>query len=408
MAQQSVRPASSQSTNAADSGELRIADLAQNNGLTDRYDQTLLRLCDTSAHSISHDLSHRSSGSATDNATRFCQHIRHALNADTAYICNRHSLTVVCTSSTNSAQQTCPDTEDLHAALTSMVSDLWNCTEALCPPDIKVFADETNFSFCVLPIHTDHDHLLVISNAEIEKALIGDYITDAITSIYKAFLLCDQHTPAHATLESKVLDSLHKKYQHSSQCITERRHELFRIRVKGSAAEFEGLSLINIKDKPEALITRLPDHLYDVAALWNSEFKATLDTHCLKESVYGYKTLCDNENLAKFSDGRSLKIRAHAETLTDSIFIESLRDLLEKGLIHPTKLQFSVVPQANSGANRDHTEALHNLCDQFGIPHPAHTAKEKITASPVSIADEFDVMQLNGINTNTAANKTKY
>lgn len=416
MAQQSVKPPFSHSsdvTNPIEHGngepgiaELSIADLIQHNGLTDRYDQTLFTLCDTSACGLTQGFTQGITDSITDNTTRFCHHIRHALNADTAYICNRHSLTIVSTSSTNSAQQICSDTEEQHAALTSMVSDLWNCTEALCPPDVKVFADETSFSFCVLPIHTDHDHLLVLTNAEVEKELIGHYITDAITTIYKAFLQCDQLTPEHATLESSVLDSLHKKYQVSSQAITEKRHRLFCGQVQDSAVEFEGLTLINIKDKPEALATTLPNYLYETAALWNNKFKATLDNHCLKESVYGYKTLCDNENLSKFSDGRTLGICVHAETLTDFSFIESLTELLEKALIHSSKLQFNVVPLDD----HDHTEALQNLCVRFGMAAPASPAplsNASNTVSPASIAEEFNVMQLHGVNTFATANKTK-
>jgi len=360
MAQQSVKPPFSHSsdvTNPIEHGngepgiaELSIADLIQHNGLTDRYDQTLFTLCDTSACGLTQGFTQGITDSITDNTTRFCHHIRHALNADTAYICNRHSLTIVSTSSTNSAQQICSDTEEQHAALTSMVSDLWNCTEALCPPDVKVFADETSFSFCVLPIHTDHDHLL--------------------------------------------------------QAITEKRHRLFCGQVQDSAVEFEGLTLINIKDKPEALATTLPNYLYETAALWNNKFKATLDNHCLKESVYGYKTLCDNENLSKFSDGRTLGICVHAETLTDFSFIESLTELLEKALIHSSKLQFNVVPLDD----HDHTEALQNLCVRFGMAAPASPAplsNASNTVSPASIAEEFNVMQLHGVNTFATANKTK-
>ena len=401
MAQQSVRPTvydNKKSGDATKPGDLKIADLSQGQGLTDRYDNLLNTLCgNTSAHGLD---------STTDQATRFCHHIRHALNADTAYLCNRNSLSIVATSSSNSPQYCSDDTLELHTALTTMVSDLWNCTAPLCPPDIKVFPDEPNFSYCVVPMDTERDHLLVITNSEIDNALMGDYIACALTSLYKVFLQANEFTPFETALEPAVLDALHNKYKLSSQAVTKRRYEVFCSQVKESVAEFEGLTLVNIKDKPDPLLTRLPAKLYDIAALWDADsvetanFKATLDNHCLMESAHGYKTLCDNENLSKFSDGRSLKIRIHAETLSDYSFIETLRELTEKSVIHSSRLEFSIIPVHGE----DYSNALRSLCKRFGLPmpHPAMTSN-----TPKSIADEFDLMQVHGVRKPATARKTK-
>ena len=405
MAQHSVRPAASGVTK---SGELKIADLyqVQGQGLTDRYDHLLMTLCGDSVADISATIN--TSDIAIENSTRFCHHIRHALNADTAYLCNRNSLTIVATSSSNSSQDSCEDTQELHAALMAMVSDLWNCAAPLCPPDIKVFPDEPNFSYCVVPLDTERDHLLVMVNPEVDQVLIGDYITDALTSVYRTFLQANENTPVETTLQSTVMDALHSKYKLSSKVVSKRRHEIFCRQVKESVAEFEGLTIINKKDKPDPLCTVLPEELYDAAALWDNtanksktaKFKATLDNHCLLESVYGYKTLCDNENLSKFSDGRSLKIRIHAETLSDYSFIETLTDLTEKAVIHPSKLEFSIVPTADE----DFTDALQCLCNRFGIPTPSKSIE---TTQSLSIADGFDVMQMHGVNKPAKVRKIK-
>lgn len=395
MAQLSVHPVS-----ATKPGDLKIADLSQGQGLTDRYDNLLQTLCATAS---THGLD-----STTDHATRFCHHIRHALNADTAYLCNRNSLTIVATSSSNSSQTISEDTRELHTALTTMVSDLWNCTAPLCPPAIKVFPEERNFSYCVVPMDTERDHLLVIANSEIDNALMGDYIADAMTSVYKVFLKGSEGTPAQTTLESSVLDALHNKYQLSSKAVTKKRHEGFCEQVKESGVEFEGLTLVNIKDKPDPLLARLPSQLYEIAALWDTvtgsgeaaKFKATLDNHCLVESAHGYKTLCDNENLSKFSDGRSLKIRIHAESLSDYSFIETLRDLTEKAVIHGSKLEFSII----SVPGIDYSNALQSINKRFGmsVQSPAITNN-----SPTSIADEFDLMQVHGVKKPVSGRKTK-
>jgi len=115
MAQQSVRPTvydNKKSGDATKPGDLKIADLSQGQGLTDRYDNLLNTLCgNTSAHGLD---------SSTDKATRFCHHIRHALNADTAYLCNRNSLSIVATSSSNNPQLCSDDTQELHTALTTV------------------------------------------------------------------------------------------------------------------------------------------------------------------------------------------------------------------------------------------------------------------------------------------------
>lgn len=369
------------------SGELRIADLAVGQGLTDRYDELLLNLCSTSA---------LTTNELEDGATRFCHHVRHTLNADTAYLCNRTSLSVVTTSSANNARESCEDTRELHSALTTMVSDLWNCETPVCPPDIKVFPEEDCFSYLVVPLATENNHLLIITNADIDRALTGDYLADALSATYEVFLRSKGTIPSASRCESYVLDKLQHKYRICSHTIAKKRIELFQSQLKNHAVEFKGLSLAGKKHKSDGLHTVLPESLYNTAQLWNDKFKATLDCYALVESAHGYKTLCDNEKLIKFCDSRTLQVQVHAESLTDLNYIATLQDLIEKSVIHASRIKFSVVSQAGT----DHTDALHKLQDRFGIPRLAKTTP----ARPAhNIADEFDLIQINGIKKSTAA-----
>lgn len=371
-------------------GELRIADLSAAPGLTDHFDEILLKLCDTSAHVMSDVIE--------DRHTHFCHHIRHTLNADTAYLCNRTSLSIVTTSSANSVHESCEDTRALHSALTAMISDLWNCKTPLSPPVIRVCADEPCYSFNIIPLDTLHDHLLVIVNAD--KTLIGDYLADALNATYEAFLELPATMPAPSVCASIVFDNLHTKYQISSKTITQRRLEIFSSQLKNHAVEFEGLSLASRTCKTNALSTMLPESLYDTAHLWGGKFKTLFDCHALIESSHGYNVLCDNENLLKFSDSRALKIRVHAESLSSPAYLGTLQELTEKSVIHASRLKLSVIPQTG----KSHTDALKQLHERFGIPD---SASKTPASSTHSIADEFDLMQINGIKTNKAAKKRK-
>ncbi len=364
---------------------LKIADLPSGHGLTDRYDDVLLTLCETSAHILSEAIS--------DAATHFCHHIRRALNADTAYICNRASLSVVATSSCESAHESCEDTSSLHSALTAMVSDLWNCNAPLCPPDIKVYPDEACFSYLIIPLATQHDHLLVITNADTDKTLLGDYLADALTAIYEVFLKTNEGVPTSSICKATVFDKLHCKYQISSKEITRVRLELYQRQLKNHAVGFEGLSLASRNTKAEALLTTLPDCLYNTAKLWNHSFRSTLDCYALIESAHGYKTLCDNESLLKFCDSRSLKVRVHAESLTDLRYLAALQELIEKSVIHASRLNFSVIPQPG----KRHADTLRKLQDRFGIPYSTASQTPKTPAkADYNFADEFDMLQLSG------------
>jgi len=371
-------------------GELKIADLTAGQGLTERYDEVLLKLCDTSAHVLTDRLE--------DSATRFCHHVRHALNADTVYLCNRASLSLITSSTVCSALDTCEDTRQIHAALTTMVSDLWNCTDPLSPPLIKVFPEEPGFFYSIIPLDTQKDQLLIITNADTDRALIGDYLADALSSVYGVFYQSHNSTPATNQCEATVFDRLQHKYRITSKKITAKRLELFQSELKQHAVEFEGLSLASKSTKPEVLRTRLIDALYKTARLWNDKFKVMLDCYVLAESSYGYKTLCDNEKLLSFNDSRTLKIRVHAESLANPNFIDALQDLTDKAVIHATRLNFSVIAQTGEC----HTQALHKLHERFGIPYPPKAKKVKPV---IGFADEFDMMQVNGVKTKNSTTK---
>ncbi len=368
---------------------LTIADIPTGQGLTDRYDQVLLRVCESSP---------LTDALAEDAATRFCHHLRHALNADTVYVCNRASLSVVTSSSCNSARESCDDTRVLHSALTTMVSDLWNCDVPFCPPDIRVFPDDACFRYCVVPMNTQHDHLLIITNADLDSTLVGDYLADALSEIYALFIQSSPAVPAHSDLVPTVLDTLHSKYGISSKAITQKRIEHFTNQLKKHAVEFEGLSLASKSAKPGALSTTLPNFLYHVAKLWNNKFLTALDCNTLVESAHGHKTLCESEKLFKFSDSRSLKVRVHAESLSNLHYINELQVLFEQSILHPSKLNFSVIPQPGIS----HLKALQSLKERFGIPQ---TPKTK--PAQKNFAEEFNIQQINGVGPVTTAKRNQ-
>lgn len=372
-------------------GTLKIADLAPGQGLTDRYDDLLLKLCNTAAH--------LSPTALEDAALRFCHHIRHTLNADTAYLCNRASLSVVTTSSGNGNCETCEDTQSIHSALITMVSDLWNCTTPLCPPVIKVYPNEPGFNYLVIPLATQHDHLLIIVNAEIDTSLASDYLADTVTTIYEVFQNNAGTIPTASVCQQVIFDKLQSTYRISSDTITRARLDLFKNQLSTHAAEFEGLSLASKSTNASELQTSLPDSLYKTAQLWNNNFKSLLDCHALIESAHGYKTLCENENLYKFSDSRALKVRVHAESLTDLYYIATVQELTEKSVIHASRLAFSVIPQPG----HEHSDELKKLKDRFGIPHTIASPEAKTS---FNIAGEFDIMQVNGIKKATASKQS--
>ncbi len=376
---------------------LRIADFAVAPGLTDCYDKVLINLCGTASTCIS--------SAIEDSTTRFCHHIKHALNADTAYLCNRTSLSIVATSAADSAHHVCEDTQSLHTALTTMVSDLWNCQTPICPPDIRVFADESHFSYFVIPLDTAHDHLLIIVNADTDKSLISSYLADAVSNLYQVFLstgstrpdsiLPDSKSPDSAQLQCSVLDQLHSVYRISSKQVIQTRLQLFKDQLKQQAVKFSGISLVNRNTLPGTLSTSLPESLYKTAALWNDRFKIALDCHNLVESAYGYKTLCDNEKLLKFSDCRTLALKVHAASLSDPGFIETLQNLIEHAVLHASRLKLDVIPQADT----DYTDQLIHLQQTFGITESVDNQDTPpATADHTnSIADEFDLLSVNGI-----------
>ena len=90
----------------------------------------------------------------------------------------------------------------------------------------------------------------------------------------------------------------------------------------------------------------------------------------------------------------------HAESLSSPVYIDKLQELTEKSVIHASRLKFSVIPQAG----KSHTNALKQLQERFGISGPA---AKKPSSSTHSIADEFDLMQINGIKTNKDTKKRK-
>jgi len=257
---------------------LTIADLKAAPGLTDQYNDLLFNICDTTHHGLV-------SNQALDNTdcdTRLCLHLRRATNADTVYLCNRTSLDVVATSSSNSTNQHCADTQALQNALTAMISDLWNCTEPFNTPDIRVYADEPHFSYVVIPLSERTDRLLVLVNTDEAQFVASNYIAHAISNVYDLYQTHECEVPSHAKCQSIVFDSLQSNYQNSSSAVTAQRLALFSQLLAAGQLYFDNIFTENASSK--ALSGTLTNGFYQTAQIWGGDFKTTLDLHYLTEA----------------------------------------------------------------------------------------------------------------------------
>lgn len=387
---------------STEAGKLTIADLAPTAGLTDQYDDLILRLCDIETHASSLALC----ADITDSRTRFCHHLRHALQSDTVYLCERDTLDIVATSSSMTTEQPCSDTLALHNALTSMVSDLWNCADPIYLPEISVFPDSNKFSFSIFPLNNKCGLLLIAVDAEVEDTLVGHYLSAAISGLFDIFR--KQKQPDRTTCESHIFDLLQTEFRNSSAVVADLRLSRFKQSLKATPVSFSDLTPSNDNASPEALCTELPQNLYTVAALWEGDFIAALDSHCLTESSYGYKTLCENHNLLKFETSRPLQIKVHTQSLSNSIYIDTLIKLKEKSVIHESRLTFDIL----SETNRDQSTVVQSdqlavLRTEPGLPVVRNKKQPASAPVTVNISEEFDIMSAHGIghHSNTRLNK---
>lgn len=382
---------------------LTIADLTPARGLTDHFDELVKRLCDTSTVDSIHPDPNapEANGSGADAIIRFCHHLRHVSNADTAYLCNRTTLDIVASSSMSRSNQHCADTDMLHNALISMISDLWNCTAALRTPDIRVYPDEPQFSFIILPLAEDTERLMILVNADISDSCLSHYLTHAVSVIYSLFQTRTDHSKP--LCQATVFDALHSCYQNSSDEVAELRLELFARQLKDTRLSLDGLFQSPAdNDLLNPLKATLPEAIYDTAALWGPQFKTQADLHFLIEASHAYKTLCETNHFHKFSATRALEIKVHACSLSDSMYINSLRELLERCVLHGSRTLFTVFGQAHM------SDDLSALIKEFNLPDPCISdATEKKPRAPFSIAEEFDVLTINNGTVDPAGNNRK-
>ncbi len=376
-------------------GQLTIADLPPASGLTDQFDDLLLRLCDTETHASSSTLS----AETTDSRTRFCHHLRHALESDTVYLCDRNTLHIVATSSSAHTEQQCADTLALHQALTSVVSDLWHCADPIYLPEISVFPESNRFSFMVLPLLNDTcDQLLIAVDAEVDNTLIGHYFSAAVSGLFNIFI--SQNQPNRTVCESQILDLLQAEFRNSSTVVTDLRLNSFKQQLKSTPVLFDEVTPSSEISSSKALCTQLPEDLYTTAQLWQGDFIAALDSHCLTESSYGYKTLCENYNLLKFEASRPLQVKVHAQSLRHSSYIDTLTKLKEKSVIHDSRLCFDVLSATGDEACQVIQSAqLSEVVLTQWPPNNKSKNKPKPPLTPVreNFAEEFDVMGAHGI-----------
>lgn len=362
-------------------GSLTIADLQPAPGLTDQYDEVLFSICDTTRHSLIGNFTVE-----TDTSTRFCQHMRRATNADTVYICNRTTLDVIASSSTSSTSQHCPDTLALHNALTSMICDLWNCETPFCTPALRVYPDEPQFTYVVVPLDKKDDRLAILVNVNNTESLANSYIAHAITVLYDIFQLNEGNTPSHTNCEIQVFNALQARYQNSSTAVTERRLQLFKQLLKVVQIQFS--NIFTPDSETQILSGTMTPEFYHTAELWNDEFKTALDLHFLTEASHGYKTLCDSNQILQFSASRPLKLTLHTCSLHDPEYIDVVRVLLEKSILHASRIQLDIIPSKDDMS--EDGGGLSELLAEFGASGSTGNQQNQ-RAVRYNIADEFDI-----------------
>jgi len=138
-----------------DDYHVSLSDLEPTRGITDSLDDVIFGLCDTSHSEIvstgntvikTNDCDKPTSPTIVH--TGFCTHLRLTTNADTVYLCDRQSLSILTTTSTDYAD----DTDEMHRVLTSSICNLKDCDQAFQLAEVRVFPDNAKLSFTVIPV----------------------------------------------------------------------------------------------------------------------------------------------------------------------------------------------------------------------------------------------------------------
>jgi len=266
-----------------DEYQLSLSDIEPPCGITDCLDDIIFSLCDTShsdafcLHTLGENIDNISDGNpgsslsngfsnadSLDNPgpakqslvkmrqLNYCQHLRHSTNADTVYLCERHSLQIITTTSEDYTE----DTTELHQVLTSVLGNLSDCQVAFNLPDVRVFPDNAKLSFTVIPVQSipapikqsvcdsQLDCLAIIVDADQQYREINPYIAAAMQAIYCCFtqslqpLTCKQ-------IQRTVFDKLKRKFTLCSNRISARRYEIFFEDLRQVTVHFERLLTLN-------------------------------------------------------------------------------------------------------------------------------------------------------------------
>lgn len=376
----------------ADDYHVTLADLEPACGITDHLDDVIFGLCDTS-HTDTLWADSNKQTTVRDGFMQFCQHLRHTTNADTVYLCERQSLRIT---TTTSAEYT-EDTDELHRALTSAISNVNDCCEAFLLPGVRVFIDQPTLSYTVIPVSgadlqlhampdTQTEYLAVIVDADEEYQQANPYTTEAVQAIFTS-IIADANAPDTRQIQRAVFDQLKRTCSACSNRITARRHEIFLEDLRYVTVHFERLMALGAIsdntlggttiDNPfvtRALESETPDSrgpesgapvtgapvtgapvdafvwgwqsvasliendqyphsLYKQAELWGETFTTAVDIHMLRESAFRYKDVCEAANLNSIDCIKPLCIKVYPHTLLQKSYLDTLQELLEKTVI---------------------------------------------------------------------------
>ncbi len=367
--------------------KLTLADLRPVQGLSEQYDDAIFALCN-----IDHCPQITPSMPVEQ---RFCHQLRRAVDADTVYLCDRHSLRVLATTSSTTGVDA--DTRSLHTALTRMVSDLENCNSAIQLPDIRVFPDQNKLSFAVIPVGIEADKIAIVVDADQSIRDFNQYYADAVSELYSCHCSAAYKRDPYVTgteisppttrqIQTSVFDGLNRRYWNTSERINERRFEIFIEDLRRVSVQFEKILELNSSGQTavwgwEVVAShtdtdQFPKELFVVAEEWGEEFRTAIDLHTLKEAAYRYKNVCEAENLIHFSDTKPLCISVYPQTLQQGDYVATIRDLTEKAVTHGARLVFEIsekislasdnvvesLPELNGFADQ-----LQDLRNEFGI-----------------------------------------
>ncbi len=336
--------------------QLTVADLLPAAGLCDHLDNTILALCDTSF--ITPDV--------VAGAERFCHQLRHATNADTVYLCARQSLEISTTTS-DSNDINNADTLAIHHAIQAMVSDLGNCNVPLQIPPVRVFADCARLPVAIIPVGNNCETLAVIVDADKDYQHLNSYCTDAICAIYQCQISprFEGFAPTTRQMQCHVFDALNLRYSPCSDNLTARRLDMFIEDLTLVDVQFEKIMELNGGRKSvwgwEVVANHLatdtvPQDLLHTAEQWNEQFRMHLDLHLLKKAAYRYKDVCEAENLTRVSDIKPLCLNVYPQTLQQPEYIETLRELTEKFVMHGARLVLEISEKVSLAGNTQFVE----------------------------------------------------